>query len=312
MIYHLILMRKIPMNVFILFLLVAKFYHQADSKYIILEDEEDVIISVYVKNSYDLNVKCDYSGDFKTNSFEWKKIYNNNKWMNQKEKQLNVISRSQWLKFEKVSYLDSGQYSCSIKSTNRTGTFFEKRGFVLDTLFTVDKNSKVKFLKNFTENVPLLVNRTLHLSCPFRSSSDTEFSWYKDGNLLVKRKAILDSIDFIDNYYTSKSVRLSDAGNYKCVVKNSEGSIKFKFNVGVYEDMDKLPPSLDYPQDLLSKTGVTVQFNCNAFDYILKWQISWYYSNDTNPMDMDIKSVDFSKFKKLEDNTDVRFLILYY
>lgn len=73
------------------------------------------------------------------------------------------------LKFEDLSDLDSGQYSCSIKSTNRTGTFYEKRGFVLDISLTEDKNSKVTFQKDFTENVPLLVNRTLHLSCPFKS-----------------------------------------------------------------------------------------------------------------------------------------------
>ncbi|XP_026810548.1 uncharacterized protein LOC113552077 isoform X1 [Rhopalosiphum maidis] len=295
-------MRKLPMNVFILFLLVAKLYHQADSKDIILEDEEDVIISIYFTSN--LNVKCGYSGDFKTNSFEWKKIYNNNKWMNS-EKKLNVISRSQWLKFENVNDFDSGQYYCLKKGTNSTGTFYEKRGFVLDMSLTVDKNSKVKFQKNFTENVPLLVNRTLHLSCPFRSSSDTEFSWYKDGNLLVKRKAILEGVQFIDNYYTSKSVRLSDAGNYKCVVKNSKGSIQFKFNVGVYEDANKLPPSLDYPQDLLLKTGMVGKFSCNAFDYYPGWEISWYYTNDTNLMDMDIKSVDFSKFKKLKNNFDI-------
>jgi hypothetical protein len=65
-------------------------------------------------------------------------------------------------------------------------------------------------------------------------TSDTVYSWYKNDKLLVERKAIIDGINMFDNDYNSKSVRLSDAGNYKCVVKNTIGSIQFKFNVVVY------------------------------------------------------------------------------
>lgn len=51
-------------------------------------------------------------------------------------------------------------------------TFSEKRDFVLKTTnYSREPRGKIrpKFQKVFTEDVPLLVDRTLHLNCPFTS-----------------------------------------------------------------------------------------------------------------------------------------------
>jgi len=58
-------------------------------------------------------------------------------------------------------------------------------------------------------------------------TSDVVFSWYKNDSLLFEGGANV-------NNYTSSQVKLSDAGNYTCVVKNDFGSIQHKFNVDVY------------------------------------------------------------------------------
>lgn len=51
------------------------------------------------------------------------------------------------------------------------------------------------------------------------------FSWLKNDVLLEK--------DIHVNYTLSR-VKLSDAGNYTCVVKNDFGSIQHKFHVDIY------------------------------------------------------------------------------
>jgi len=68
---------------------------------------------------------------------------------------------------------DEGQYSCTMNSFDGNETFFEKRDFVLKiTNYTGEpyyRKIKPKFQKVLTEEVPLLVNSTLHLNCPFTS-----------------------------------------------------------------------------------------------------------------------------------------------
>jgi len=58
-------------------------------------------------------------------------------------------------------------------------------------------------------------------------ASDVVFSWYRNDSMLVE-----GGVDVIN--YTLSRVKLSDAGNYTCVVKNDFGSIQHKFNVDVY------------------------------------------------------------------------------
>lgn len=52
------------------------------------------------------------------------------------------------------------------------------------------------------------------------------FSWHKNDVLLEER-----GVDF---NYTLSRVKMSDAGNYTCVVKNDFGSIQHKFAVDIY------------------------------------------------------------------------------
>ncbi|XP_060841919.1 CLIP domain-containing serine protease B10-like isoform X2 [Rhopalosiphum padi] len=231
------------------------------------------------------------------NSFQWKKV-KTNKWHPPNE----MLKESQWLNFQNAREEDKGQYICTINGFNGSGTFSEKRSFVLDFSTGFDVTKEIPEFQEIVlaENVPLLINSTLHLNCPFISTSDTVYSWYKNDKLLVERKAIIDGINMFDNDYNSKSVRLSDTGNYKCVVKNTIGSIQFKFNVVVYDDEKKMPLSFAYPRDLSLKSGDSARFYCQAIAFNYLQSLNWYYLNNTNPMDIDIQTVDLSKFKKMK------------
>jgi len=71
-----------------------------------------------------------------------------------------------------VRFDDEGQYSCIMNGFKGNETFSEKRDFVLKTTsYTREPHGKMKpkFQKVFTEDVPLFVNRKLHLNCPFTS-----------------------------------------------------------------------------------------------------------------------------------------------
>lgn len=51
-------------------------------------------------------------------------------------------------------------------------------------------------------------------------------SWYKNDVLIEEKEKEFN--------YTLNRVRMSDAGNYTCEVKNDFGSIQHRFNVDVY------------------------------------------------------------------------------
>jgi len=73
----------------------------------------------------------------------------------------------------------------------------------------------------------------------------------------------------------------------------------------ISDDENKEPLSFEYPQDLSLKSGDRATFFCHAFDYGNK-EIDWYFLSNTNPMDIDIETVDLSQFKKMDNDNDVR------
>lgn len=69
----------------------------------------------------------------------------------------------------------------------------------------------------------------MYIVCDYCTAGTTPvvFSWYKnDDVLLVEGGGQYD--------YTLNRVKMSDTGNYTCVVKNDFGSIQHRFNVEIY------------------------------------------------------------------------------
>lgn len=69
-----------------------------------------------------------------------------------------------------------------------------------------------------------------------------------------------------------------------------------------------MPLSFAYPRDLSLKSGDSARFYCQAIAFNYLQSLNWYYLNNTNPMDIDIQTVDLSKFKKMKS---VRLYLCY-
>ncbi|XP_060838222.1 fibroblast growth factor receptor homolog 1-like isoform X2 [Rhopalosiphum padi] len=312
MINHRIPLKILPTVVVAIVFLVEGLCLPAHSKNIILEDEVSTVPAVEGDR---LNIKCDYSEAIKISKVQWTKESDDETPFDSPS----ILSKKlQWLRFKNVKHSDHGRYSCLISGFTENGMFSKWRNFTLITYKRSETTGNGKSLKMtaplslshrkdgvkpkfinrlfMDNNVALLVDDILTLSCPFESTSDVVFSWYKNDLLLVEGGADV-------NNYTLSQVKLSDAGNYTCTVKNDFGSIQHKFNVDVYEDQNKLPLLVEYPHNLTLKPGDTARFSCKTFDQLYT-KVDWYFLNGTNPRD--IETEDLLLFKKMVNNHNVK------
>ncbi|XP_026814661.1 fibroblast growth factor receptor homolog 1-like isoform X2 [Rhopalosiphum maidis] len=312
MINHRVPLKLLPTVVVAIVFLVEGLCLPAHSKNIILEDEVSTVPAVEGDR---LNIKCDYSEAIKISKVQWTKESDDETPFDSPS----ILSKKlQWLRFKNVKHSDHGRYSCLISGFTENGMFSKWRNFTLITYKRSETTGNGKSLKMtaplslshrkdgvkpkfinrlfMDNNVALLVDDILTLSCPFESTSDVVFSWYKNDLLLVEGGADV-------NNYTLTQVKLSDAGNYTCTVKNDFGSIQHKFNVDVYEDQNKLPLLVEYPHNLTLKPGDTARFSCKTFDQLYT-KVDWYFLNGTNPRD--IETEDLLLFKKMANNHNVK------
>ncbi|XP_025199425.1 fibroblast growth factor receptor homolog 1-like isoform X2 [Melanaphis sacchari] len=314
MINHRIPSKILPTVVVAIVFLVEGLCLPAHSKNVLLEDEVSTVPAVEGDR---LNIKCDYSEAIKISKVQWTKESDDETPFDSPS----ILSKKlQWLRFKNVKHSDHGRYSCLISGFTENGMFSKWRNFTLITYKRSETTGNGKTLKMtaplslshrkdgvkpkfinrlfMDNNVALLVDDILTLSCPFESTSDVVFSWYKNELLLIEGGADV-------NNYTLSQVKLSDAGNYTCIVKNDFGSIQHRFNVDVYEDQNKLPLLVEYPHNLTLKPGDTARFSCKTFDQ-LNTKIDWYFLNSTNPRD--IETEDLLLFKKMANNQNVKLL----
>ncbi|XP_050053861.1 fibroblast growth factor receptor 4-like isoform X1 [Aphis gossypii] len=312
MINHRIPLKILPTAVVVIVLLVEGLCLPARTKNVILEDEVSTVPAVEGDR---LNIKCDYSEAIKISKVQWTKESDDETPFDSP----NILSKKlQWLRFKNLKLSDHGRYSCLISGFTENGVFSKWRNFTLITYKSSEANGngktpkmtapqslshrkdgvKPKFINRLfmDNNVALLVDDILTLSCPFESTSDVVFYWYKNDVLLIEGGANV-------NNYTLSQVKLSDAGNYSCIVKNDFGSIQHKFNVDVYEDQNKLPLLVEYPHNLTLKPGDTARFACKTFDQLYT-RVDWYFLNGTNPRD--IETDDLLLYKKMANNHNVK------
>ncbi|KAL4112399.1 hypothetical protein QTP88_016198 [Uroleucon formosanum] len=269
-------------------------------KNIILEDEVNTVVQAVEGDR--LNIKCDYSEANKISKVQWTKESDDETPFDSPSILSNKL---QWLRFKNLKHSDHGRYSCLISGYTENGMFSKWRNFTLIlnkrseatgngkslkltaplSLSHRKDGAKPKFINRLfmDNNVASLVGDILTLSCPFESTSDVVFSWYKNDSLLVEGGADV-------NNYTLSQVKLSDAGNYTCLVKNDFGSIQHKFSVNVYEDQNKLPLLVEYPHNLTLKPGETARFSCKTFDQF-HTKVDWYFLNGTNPRDIETEDL---------------------
>ncbi|VVC24470.1 Hypothetical protein CINCED_3A009612 [Cinara cedri] len=302
----------VPVTLVLLLLTKELLCLPAHSKTIVLEDESNVLTAIEGDR---LKIKCDYSDAVKINTAQWSKESEDDTVFDPP----NILTKkSQWLHFKNVKHSDHGRYSCLLGGSTDTGTFSKWRNFTLITYKRSEAAAsgkqlkmtapqslshrkdgvKPKFInKLFMDNhVVMLIDDSRTLSCPVESMSPVVFLWYKNDDVLLFEGSG-------EHNYTLNRVKMSDTGNYTCVVKNDFGSVQHKFNVEIFADRNKLPILVEYPQNLTLKPGDTAWFACKTFD-MHRTEIDWYFLNGSNPQE--IKPDDLQLYKKIINHNTVK------
>ncbi|CAL1268200.1 unnamed protein product [Larinioides sclopetarius] len=134
------------------------------------------------------------------------------------------------------------------------------------------------FTTNFTESdVKAEISSVLFLECPAEGFPMPKIVWYKDGSVLNENK------DVHFNTWSMKveNIGESDAGEYKCVVSNNEGTINFNFTVEVVEGIPRPPVFTKLSRMIpfvVKPAGATLVLKCAADGYPAP-EIKWYKEN---------------------------------
>ncbi|KAI5726891.1 hypothetical protein M8J76_010475 [Diaphorina citri] len=191
-----------------------------------------------------VQLPCLAEGDL-TLTFSWsaegKPINDSSKW---------YVARNGSLIMSHVSEEDTNAYTCTV--SNAVGS----------TSKTIQMNVLVPpfFKDEQQENVAVVVNHPVNISCSHYGVPTPDFIWYKDDTLLR-----------IESLYITLGSQVNDRGVYSCYVKNKAGEISRKINMTVLE-----PPSIhrDSQEKITVVQGNSVGLICNASGYPTP-KISW-------------------------------------
>ncbi|XP_067037567.1 fibroblast growth factor receptor 3-like isoform X2 [Acropora muricata] len=109
-----------------------------------------------------------------------------------------------------------------------------------------------------------LVSETIHLKCKAIGTPPLTYSWLKDGHRLPTRFEVHPSLTSLNWYLRLKELRLTDSGEYTCIVSNPYGSINRTYNLQVISGKHETRPILqsNFPKNVTAKTGAHAHMSC--------------------------------------------------
>ncbi|KAK9496951.1 hypothetical protein O3M35_012851 [Rhynocoris fuscipes] len=220
-----------------------------------------------------------------------------------------------WLRIEGIKFKDEGDYGCKTidgkwrnftlitknigKSNNQE--FDEDDMLHHDDDLQDDEDIKPYFV-NFGimhDNIAVLNNHNVTISCPNYGSPTPENSWLKNGlNILVNNSSM--SFD---------NVSKEDNGNYTCIVRNQHGAINHTTNLKVFDKMENLPIIIKTPTNTTIAAGESTVFQC-AVKAINITNITWLKHGYIHPSAINSSEL-IAKYKINLNQSDLEVLELH-
>ncbi|XP_015756848.1 PREDICTED: fibroblast growth factor receptor 2-like [Acropora digitifera] len=109
-----------------------------------------------------------------------------------------------------------------------------------------------------------LVSESIHLKCKANGTPPLTYSWLKDGHRLPTRLEVHPFLTSLNWYLRLKELRLTDSGEYTCIVSNPYGSINRTYNLQVISGKHETRPILqsNFPKNVTAKTGAHAHMSC--------------------------------------------------
>ncbi|XP_059477617.1 peroxidasin isoform X1 [Neocloeon triangulifer] len=149
---------------------------------------------------------------------------------------------------------DSGQYRCS--ATNFLGT--------INSIVFV-KVVGAPILSETPKNESARAGDLVQFRCLANGQPAPTVSWYREGQLIPPggNVALLANGQIL----RIERVKLSDAGQYTCIARNTAGQVFAGAWLGVEDERREAPVFQDQPYDMTVPPGATVEVPCSASGY---------------------------------------------
>ncbi|PVD21525.1 hypothetical protein C0Q70_17323 [Pomacea canaliculata] len=162
-----------------------------------------------------------------------------------------LLSNDSLLQLSDVQVDDGGEYTCHAE--NEAG--FADKTFILDVWVpsTINGSGEV-------QEVPVIVNQQVSLTCPAQGSPAPNITWYRKGRPVSRYGS--PNLRLQDNGRTLviRSVQLPDFGDYSCQAVNPAGQDQLYFRV-----MVRVPPEIgEGPERVATTVNEQATLSCEA------------------------------------------------
>ncbi|KAM3915384.1 hemicentin-1 [Leptodactylus fuscus] len=142
-------------------------------------------------------------------------------------KHYQILSAGRYLQINNAQLMDSGRYMCIVENVAGSA----------EKIFNLNINVPPRIIGSLYENVTIVEDNSISLTCQVTGFPLPLISWLKEGIVLKPSKQlfIVPGSRILQIHQT----KLEDAGEYVCVAKNEAGESKKTFSLNVY-----VPPSI--------------------------------------------------------------------
>ncbi|XP_063796284.1 hemicentin-1 isoform X2 [Pseudophryne corroboree] len=176
-------------------------------------------------------------------------------------KQYQILSSGLYLQITNAQLLDTGRYICIVE--NEAGS--------AQKLFNINIHVPPRVAGSIFENVTVVENNFISLTCEVTGFPPPSINWLKDGNILTSSKHL-----FIvpgSRILQIPQTKLADAGEYVCIANNQAGESKKRFSLNVYVPPTILGGSSDSSIEVNIASSFSMECESNAIPPPVT---SWY------------------------------------